>query len=239
MQIPLKSTILCNANLLRKITPLLVFAALGFSLLVGFSGCAGKDRYPRYSYGTSYIGPDGTIIGGEIQPVPQRGRDSRRSSSQTEVAPAPAFHWEGDGVIGAPSIVINLSEQKAYFRKGGRVVGVTEISTGREGYRTPAGNFKITQKSRDHISNLYGDFVDDYGNVVVENVGVRKDKRPPGTKFRGAPMPFFMRIHGAVGMHAGYLPGYAASHGCIRLPHEAAAKFFANAAHGTPVAVVR
>lgn len=51
-------------------------------------------------------------------------------------------------------------------------------------------------------------------------------------------MPYFMRIHGGVGMHAGFLPGYAASHGCIRLPPALAQQFFENAPAGTPVEVV-
>lgn len=50
-------------------------------------------------------------------------------------------------------------------------------------------------------------------------------------------MPYFMRIHGGIGMHAGYLPGYPASHGCIRLPKEMAVHFFENAAVGAPVTV--
>jgi lipoprotein-anchoring transpeptidase ErfK/SrfK len=51
-------------------------------------------------------------------------------------------------------------------------------------------------------------------------------------------MPYFMRIHGGVGMHAGFLPGFAASHGCIRMPERMAQIFFANVSHGTPVRVV-
>ncbi|CAN5682222.1 hypothetical protein BH20VER1_BH20VER1_21490 [soil metagenome] len=146
-------------------------------------------------------------------------------------------YWDGDGVSGAPSIRIRLSEQKAYFYKGGQLVGVSQISAGREGYATPTGSFKITQKSRDHVSNLYGDYVDDAGNVVMPNVGIKRDPKPPGTTFRGAPMPYFMRIVGGVGMHAGYLPGYPASHGCIRMPEFMAENFFNAVTHGTPVTV--
>jgi hypothetical protein len=146
-------------------------------------------------------------------------------------------YWDGDGVSGSPSIKIRLSEQKAYFYKGGELVGVSQISAGREGYSTPTGSFKITQKSKDHVSNLYGDYVDDAGNVVMPNVGVNRDPKPPGTRFRGAPMPYFMRIVGGVGMHAGYLPGYPASHGCIRMPEFMAENFFTNVSNGTPVTV--
>lgn len=100
-------------------------------------------------------------------------------------------YWDGDGVPGTSSITINLGEQKAFFYKDGRLVGVSMISSGREGYRTPSGQYKIIQKSKDHVSNLYGDYVDQDGNVMVANVGVKRDAKPPGTSFRGAPMPYF------------------------------------------------
>ena len=146
-------------------------------------------------------------------------------------------YWDGDGVEGSPSIKIKISEQKAYFYKGGKLVGVSQLSTGREGTGTPTGSFKIIQKSKDHVSNLYGDYVDDADNVVVPNIGVNKDPKPPGTRFKGAPMPYFMRIVGGVGMHAGYLPGYPASHGCIRMPEFMAENFFNHVSVGTPVTV--
>jgi len=146
-------------------------------------------------------------------------------------------YWDGDGVPGKPSIKIKLSEQRAYFYKGGELVGVSQLSTGREGLGTPTGSYKIIQKDKDHVSNLYGDYVDDADNVVVPNIGVNKDPKPPGTRFKGAPMPYFMRIVGGVGMHAGYLPGYAASHGCIRMPEFMAENFFSAVSSGTPVTI--
>jgi len=146
-------------------------------------------------------------------------------------------YWDGDGVSGKASIKIKLSEQRAYFYKGGELVGVSQLSTGREGTGTPTGTYKIIQKDQDHVSNLYGDYVDEADNVVVPNVGVNKDPKPPGTRFKGAPMPYFMRIVGGVGMHAGYLPGYPASHGCIRMPEFMAENFFNSVANGTPVTV--
>jgi lipoprotein-anchoring transpeptidase ErfK/SrfK len=140
-------------------------------------------------------------------------------------------------VSGAPSIVIDLGRQEALFYKSGQLVGESPISSGREGYNTPTGRFSIIQKDRNHLSTLYGDYVDAAGNVVVKNVGVVEDPRPPGTYFRGAPMPYFMRIHDGVGMHAGYLPGVPDSHGCIRMPLRMAEIFFAHAPSGTPVRV--
>src|SRR3954467_3942017 len=146
-------------------------------------------------------------------------------------------YWEGDGVSGSPSIKIKLGEQRAYFYKGGQLVGISQLSTGREGMGTTTGSFKITQKDQNHVSSQYGDYVDAGGNVVVANVDVGKDPKPPGTHFKGAPMPYFMRIVGGTGMHAGYLPGYPASHGCIRMPEFMAENFFRSVSVGTPVSV--
>lgn len=146
-------------------------------------------------------------------------------------------HWDGDGVNGAPSIVIKLSHQRAYFYKAGELVGVSTISTGREGFGTPRGNFKILQKDKDHASSLYGDYVDARGNVIKRDIDRSKDPMPKGAKFDGARMPFFMRIVGGVGMHEGFLPGYPASHGCIRMPRAMAEAFFRNVDKGTPVTI--
>jgi lipoprotein-anchoring transpeptidase ErfK/SrfK len=138
---------------------------------------------------------------------------------------------------GPPRIEIDVLNQRAYFYKGNQLVGVSVVSTGREGHDTSPGSFHVEEKDLDHKSSLYGDYVDQDGQVVVQNVENEKGSRPPGTTFRGAPMPYFLRIKGAIGMHAGYLPGYPASHGCIRLPEQMAIKFFQNAPVGTPVEI--
>jgi lipoprotein-anchoring transpeptidase ErfK/SrfK len=148
-------------------------------------------------------------------------------------------YWDGDEIGGQPSIKIDLAEQRAYFYRGDQLVGVSVASTGREGYGTPPGEFRITQKDIDHASNLYGDYVDPGGQVVMRNINIKQDAQPPGTTFHGAPMPYFLRIHGGIGMHAGYLPGYPASHGCIRLPERMAVRFFQNAPVGTPVEIIK
>lgn len=146
-------------------------------------------------------------------------------------------YWDGDGMSGPPSIVIDLSDQKAYFYKGSSLAGVSAISSGDERHPTTTGQFKITQKSQFHKSNLYGDYVDSAGNIVVANVDVNKDKAPPGTRFEGSKMPYFMRFVGGIGMHEGFLPGYPASHGCVRMPGRMASTFYQNVENGTPVTV--
>ena len=158
---------------------------------------------------------------------------------QRPISPMEAgAYWDGDGVEGAPKIVIDLSDQKAYFYKDEALVGVTPVSTGDDAHRTPTGNFKVTEKDIDHRSSRYGDYVDEYGNVVKADVDNQKDKRPPGTKYLGADMGYFLRFNRAIGMHRGFLPGYPASHGCVRQPEHMAQKYFENVELGTPVKVV-
>jgi lipoprotein-anchoring transpeptidase ErfK/SrfK len=152
-------------------------------------------------------------------------------------APRPSGYWNDDGVSGPPKIVVRVSEQKAYFYKGKHVVGETTVSTGKPGFSTPPGHYRVVSKDRDHVSSEFGDYVDDYGNVVRSNIDVRKDRRPPGTHFDGARMPYCMHFNGGYAMHEGYVPPYAASHGCIRLPKGMAQPFFENAPEGTPVIV--
>lgn len=151
--------------------------------------------------------------------------------------PSKQSHWADEGVTGAPAILINLGEQRAHFFKGDKEVGQAVISSGKKGFETPTGEFKVVQQDKNHASNLYGEFVDATGALVKSNVDITKEKPPAGASFRGAKMPFFLRFHDGAGMHAGKLPGYAASHGCVRLPRFMAEHFFANAPLGTPVTV--
>lgn len=147
-------------------------------------------------------------------------------------------YWDGDGVSGPASITIKRSEQKAYFYKGSELVGVTPISTGKSTHTTPAGRFKVTEKSKDHKSSLYGVIRDTAtGQIVNNDADTRKHRAGPGEVFENAPMPYFLRFNNGIGMHVGHLPGYAASHGCVRLPEAMAKKFFEHASLETPVIV--
>lgn len=186
-------------------------------VLVLISAACSHD--PRFNDNTIYVG------GFKPRPGPAR-------ANYDDVS-----YWDGGGVPGAPSIRINLGEQRAYFFKGGQLVGVSILSTGREGYGTPAGSYRIIQKDRDHKSNIYGDYVDRNGFVLQKDIDNNKDPKPPGAIFDGARMPYFMRIVGGIGMHEGFLPGYAASHGCIRMPGFMAEAFFNTVSVGTPVTV--
>ena len=181
--------------------------------------CAGCAPDPRLNEQVAYMG--GT----------HRAADPRRASFDN------VSYWDGDGVTGNPSLRISLGEQRVYFYKGDQLVGVSLISSGREGLNTGTGSFKIIQKDKDHKSSLFGDYVDANGAVVKKDIELKKDPIPPGAHFDGAKMPFFMRIVGGTGLHEGFLPGYPASHGCIRMPGFMAEIFFNNVALGTPVTV--
>lgn len=134
------------------------------------------------------------------------------------------------------AIEIDLTAQKAWVLHEGKRVYETPISSGRSSHPTPAGEFAVTEKSRDHRSSLYGHIVDGSGRVIDGDAD-SDTPVPPGAKFVQAPMKYFLRFDGAIGMHAGRLPGYPASHGCVRLPQGKAALFFNIAEIGTPVRV--
>ena len=95
-------------------------------------------------------------------------------------------------------VVSKASQRMQVFRKGEPWLDAP-VSTGRPGHRTPAGVFPILEKRRFHRSNLYSN----------------------------APMPFMQRLtRGGIAIHAGRLPGYPASHGCIRVPFGVARALF-------------
>ena len=108
-------------------------------------------------------------------------------------------------------ILISIADQRMDVFGDHKLIGWSSISSGRTGFDTPTGLFAVTDKDLLHRSNLY----------------------------HNAPMPFFLRLtDGGVGLHAGYLPGYPASHGCIRLPPEMARRLFENVQDGTFVEII-
>ena len=133
---------------------------------------------------------------------------------------------------------VSLSKQRAYLLMGDQIVIDSPISSGKRSRITPSGSFHVMEKDADHRSNIYGNFVDAAGRIVRSGVSSRIDSAPSGTRFEGAPMTWFMRLtDGGVGMHVGILPGYPASHGCIRMPSTAAKMFYDKVKVGTPVLV--
>lgn len=196
------------------------FAFLSTALL--FVSCAGSP--PGSDYLAGVRGSHQPTSGGSQHPAP--------------AIPDDVSYWDGDGIQGSPMIKINRREQKAFFYKGSQLVGISRISSGKEDTGTPPGTYHITEKDKGHKSSAYGVITDlASGKHVNENADIRVDKVKPGQIFYAAPMPNFMRFNGGIGMHTGYLPGYAASHGCVRMPHHMSSKFFENVQVGTPVVV--
>ena len=107
-------------------------------------------------------------------------------------------------------VVVSIRNQSAWLLEGNRILVTSPVSTARKGMHTPTGNFTVSEKDVSHISTIYH-----------------------------VPMPFYMRLSGEpFGMHEGYLPGYPASHGCIRMPKEKAVMFFKNVNIGTSVRIL-
>jgi len=114
--------------------------------------------------------------------------------SAAERLKAGEFLWAPEVAPEGPVLlVVSLATQRAVIYRNGVPIGITTVSSGRPGYRTPTGVFTILQRHVEHYSNLYNN----------------------------APMPYMQRLTwGGVALHAGDLPGYPASHGCIRLPRD-------------------
>jgi len=109
-------------------------------------------------------------------------------------------------------ILVSLPLQKAWVFDDGKLIDTTPVSTGKRGHSTPAGTFPILQKRVHHRSNIYSN----------------------------APMPYMQRLTWTgIALHAGHLPGYPASHGCIRLPRAFAKKLYGLTDFGTKVTITR
>jgi lipoprotein-anchoring transpeptidase ErfK/SrfK len=134
-------------------------------------------------------------------------------------------------------VIINLSDQSVLLIEQGKIALVSPIASGKAGWSTPTGRFKIFNKDVDHRSRSFGLVVDAYGRVVNTNA-TPSSPVPRNGHYEAAPMPYFMEFSPAIGMHAGYLPGYPASHGCVRMPRDMAILFFERVQVGTPVTVV-
>ncbi len=137
------------------------------------------------------------------------------------------------------SIRISLPDQIAEFERGGRPIGWSYVATGREGFSTRPGHYRITEKIVDKHSNRYGWIEDGFGNMVNSAARAR-DPVPEGMVYKPAPMPYWMRLTSyGIGMHGGIIPdpGKPASHGCIRLPNEFAPVLFDAVEVGTPVII--
>jgi subtilisin family serine protease len=168
---------------------------------------------------------------------------STPAPSDKSPAPRPRFppggdyFWAASEPIAALSIRISLSGQYADIYDGAALIGRSSICSGRRSHRTPSGAFTVLEKIAEHVSNRYGDYVDENEALVQPNIDALGTPPPPGSHFRGTKMPYFLRIVGGVGLHAGPLPGFPDSHGCVRFPETIAQRLFAAAEVGTPVQI--
>ncbi len=123
------------------------------------------------------------------------------------------FVWQPERAPAGPvEIVISLPQQRAFVFRSGELIGVSTVSSGREGHESPVGRFQILEKRRHHRSNRYN----------------------------SAPMPFMQRLNWyGVALHGGEVPDRPASHGCIRLPMAFARHLFGATEVGSFVFVAR
>jgi len=147
-----------------------------------------------------------------------------------------ALIWLGRSASAQYSVQLDLTEQKVYLLYNDRAIMESPVSSGRPGHLTPTGTFRISNKDLKHVSSIYGRIVDRSGRTVVLDADVDMP-RPAGTRFINAPMRYFMQFAPGIGLHAGYLPGYPASHGCVRMPEQKAIAFYQAISVGTPVTV--
>lgn len=172
-------------------------------------------------------------------PAPKRSKQKPASALITKQAKPKVVPRVLD--IATPDntrIYVSLSKQRAYLLVGDEVAIDTPISSGKRAGMTPKGSYTVLEKDANHSSNIYGSFVNGRGQVVRGGVSTKIDSAPSGTRFVGAPMKWFIRLTWqGVGMHVGILPGYPASHGCVRMPEDIAPLFYQRVKVGTPAVV--
>lgn len=158
-----------------------------------------------------------------------------------EAPPAKGKRWEWTGdKRPITHIWIDTDTQKARFYDGPEQVGWSYVASGVKKFPTPTGKFAVIGKEKTKQSNLYGKIYDAEGKVVVSDAKRGRHKIPPGGRFAGAKMPYFLRLtNDGVGLHAGPIPrpGHPASHGCIRLPAPLAERLYTQVAPGTQVTI--
>jgi len=134
------------------------------------------------------------------------------TQTQTKLAPG-QFEWHPERSASGPVLmVVSIDDQMAYVYRNGVQIARSTVSTGRAGKETPTGVFTILQRRVDHESNVYV----------------------------GAKMPYMQRLTWTgIAMHAGDLPGYPASGGCIRLPYAFSEKVYGVLSNGSTVAITK
>lgn len=146
--------------------------------------------------------------------VPFWGERESRPAEVVATALRPGqWVWSpGESPRGPLLVVVNLDQQRGYVYRNGVLIGWTTVSSGKKGFETPTGVFHTLQKDKDHHSSIYAN----------------------------AAMPYTQRLTwGGVALHAGGLPGYPSSHGCVHLPSAFAEKLFDVSPPGLTVVLAR
>lgn len=154
----------------------------------------------------------GVIAGTVFSPVIWRtGAAAEPAKKKTKDLKPGEFTWHPErSPIGQVAIVVSIPDQRVNVYRNGIRIGVSTCSTGKPGHATPTGVFMILEKDKNHHSSTYNN----------------------------AAMPNMNRLTwGGIALHAGNLPGYPASHGCIRLPMKFSALLFEVTKVGTAVII--
>ena len=164
-------------------------------------------------FGTRTISRRGLLVGGASAAVLFAVADVIGKEVIKEIGDLKPgeFTWHPDRQPTGPvAVVVSIPEQLVHVYRNGVRIAVSTCSTGKPGHETPTGVFVVLEKDRDHKSSTYSD----------------------------APMPNMNRLTwSGIALHAGKLPGYPASHGCVRLPLDFSAKLFTVTHLGTPVII--
>ena len=197
-------------------TQLQSFVPLAMATVIGLAGCAESPNETG-----------------------DRGHPSAVTARQRPLHDPVAIRWEDDpSASGEPNIAVNLTTQEALFYRGETLIGKTNISSGQKDYETPPGTYCVTQKDENHISSQYCQIISRSGAVLVRDADADTTPGPKGARFVGSSMPYFLRFKDGYGMHAGFVPPYPASLGCVRVPEAMAKHFFDAAKVGTRVEVI-
>lgn len=149
------------------------------------------------------------------QPVPAPDRPEATQQALKK-APSVAGKQPAARSGGPRQLTIHLGAQRFTYSEGGKVVRSGPVSSGKRGYGTPAGSFRVLSKQRIKVSSRYA-----------------------GSDGRPASMPYSIQFRSNYFIHQGRLPGYAASHGCVRLRGGDASFLFSRLSSGDPIIITR
>ncbi|WP_411846649.1 L,D-transpeptidase family protein [Roseibacillus persicicus] len=188
-------------------TRTLVQSLIGLSIALLISSCAKLPPEPVEPTAETWTNPypEGTYEHFKAENYPERSSAYFNHEVLARTDPSNSH------------IIISLSLQRAFLMNGDEVAIDYPVSTGTSSHPTPAGTYTILEKIKAKRSNLYGKVLDASGKVVNSDADSRTAKIPPGGKFLGASMPYWMRFTWTgIGHHVGNVPRYPASHACIR-----------------------